>query len=314
MGWRSPLVVAILAATCAAAGNAVVAIVNGLEQRKVEGQRAEETRILEMIKAGNPDKAAENLGFLLSAGLIENRDRSDKIRRFLNSRRPGTGPSLPTSGGITQQIEPVLSSSLPPDHPLRNSTRAVGLISAPSDDGLLQSCTGFLITPELLLTGAHCISDANLARNATFLVGTHRYPIRDIAASDRSMDFTIARVEGDPGKEVGTLRLSDRDPRAGDPVALVFFRGGKSEQLVDVPSTQCAISSVKTQTLEYRCSTGAGSSGAPLLSPQGDVVYGMHLSRVIGDQRVSVATAVKSSKILKRIRDLNPSLLDQLQK
>lgn len=65
---------AILAATLAAVGNAIVAVVNGLEQRQLERQKGEETRILEMIKTGDPDKAAENLKFLLDSGLIESQD------------------------------------------------------------------------------------------------------------------------------------------------------------------------------------------------------------------------------------------------
>jgi hypothetical protein len=69
-GWRSPLVVAIFAATLAAAGNAVVAIVNGFEQRNLEEEKSEETRILEMIKVDDADKAAGDLGFLLKSGLI----------------------------------------------------------------------------------------------------------------------------------------------------------------------------------------------------------------------------------------------------
>src|SRR5712692_215741 len=70
-GWRNPLVVAILAATAAAAGNAVVVVVNGRLQCDLESQKSEQTRILEMIRTGDPDKAADNLEFLLKTGLID---------------------------------------------------------------------------------------------------------------------------------------------------------------------------------------------------------------------------------------------------
>ena len=49
-GWRNPPVVAILAATAAAAGNAVVAIVNGHLQRDLESEKSEQTRILGEVK------------------------------------------------------------------------------------------------------------------------------------------------------------------------------------------------------------------------------------------------------------------------
>jgi hypothetical protein len=106
-GWRNPLVVAILAATAAAAGNAVVAVINGHLERDLEAQKSEQTRILEMIKTGDPDKAADNLDFLLKTGLIDDAGRAQRIQRFLDSRTPGNGPSLPTaSGAVSSEIKP----------------------------------------------------------------------------------------------------------------------------------------------------------------------------------------------------------------
>lgn len=97
--WRSPLVVAILAATAAAVGNGVVAVVNGHQQVKLEDSKAESTRILEMTKTGDPETAARNLDFLLHSGLIANPDRVEKVTAFLAKRAPGTGPSLPAPNG-----------------------------------------------------------------------------------------------------------------------------------------------------------------------------------------------------------------------
>jgi hypothetical protein len=127
--WRSPLIVAILAAAAAATGNALVALVNGDQQRKLEGTRheaehalaekkhlaesklaqvkhdaeiklenskAESTRIFEMIKTGDPDKAAGNLEFLLKSGLIVEPERLKKMVEYLASRQTGTGASLPS--------------------------------------------------------------------------------------------------------------------------------------------------------------------------------------------------------------------------
>jgi len=55
----------------AAFGNAVT-FVNSVGQRQLEELKSEQTRILEMIKTGNPETAARNLGFLLKVGLISN--------------------------------------------------------------------------------------------------------------------------------------------------------------------------------------------------------------------------------------------------
>jgi hypothetical protein len=105
--WRSPLVVAILAAAVAGAGNAVVAVVNGnlqrdLENRKREAEidleraKSESTRILEMIKTGDTEKAAGNLDFLLQAGLVSDPKLVERVTRYLASRTPGKGPALPS--------------------------------------------------------------------------------------------------------------------------------------------------------------------------------------------------------------------------
>jgi GH24 family phage-related lysozyme (muramidase) len=95
--WRSPVVVALLAAAIAALGNAAVAYTNGRSDTRLEAQKSEQARILEMIKTGSPDKAAANLKFLLQAGLISDSTTRQNLTRFLRDRRPGTGPALPSA-------------------------------------------------------------------------------------------------------------------------------------------------------------------------------------------------------------------------
>jgi GH24 family phage-related lysozyme (muramidase) len=102
--WKNPLVVAILAAAVAAIGNAFVAYTNADSQTKLEAQKSEQARILEMIKTGSPDAAAENLGFLLDAGLIKDPGIRRDLRAFLDRRKPGGGPSLPTVGAATKLV------------------------------------------------------------------------------------------------------------------------------------------------------------------------------------------------------------------
>jgi hypothetical protein len=104
--WRSPLTVAILAAAIAVIGNAGVAALNGWLQRNLddtkrnaelslEESKAESNRILEMIKTGNTEIAAKNIEFLLDTGLVADAKRVARLRKFLENRKPGTGPSLP---------------------------------------------------------------------------------------------------------------------------------------------------------------------------------------------------------------------------
>jgi hypothetical protein len=116
--WSAPLVLAILTAAVAGFGNAAAIWLNGVEQRKLETTKAEQARsieetkaeaarILEMIRTGNPDKAAANLEFLANAGLIADPGRKASIQTFIEKRQPGKGPSLPIPIPLRPYIPPM---------------------------------------------------------------------------------------------------------------------------------------------------------------------------------------------------------------
>ncbi|MCP4288224.1 MAG: TIGR02594 family protein, partial [Gammaproteobacteria bacterium] len=69
--WRSPLFLAVVAAMIGLAGNAVVALINGISERSLERQKAEAGRILQALKTGDPDNAAENLKLLVDTKLVD---------------------------------------------------------------------------------------------------------------------------------------------------------------------------------------------------------------------------------------------------
>jgi hypothetical protein len=123
--WTNPLVLAIFGATLTGLANVGAIWLTShyqleLEQTKstatldleewkskaslgVEQAKSEATRILEMIKTNDPDKAAENLKFLVDSGLIADGSLNVKIRKFLADRKPGTGPflSVPVARPVT---------------------------------------------------------------------------------------------------------------------------------------------------------------------------------------------------------------------
>jgi hypothetical protein len=91
--WINPLVIAVLVAALAAAGNAGVALLNSWQQRELEETKAEAARILQVLETDNADKAAINLKFLLDTGLITDPKRLTELQTFLDQRRPGEGPT-----------------------------------------------------------------------------------------------------------------------------------------------------------------------------------------------------------------------------
>ena len=94
--WLSPFVAALIAATLAALGNAIVTAITAANQVALEDRKAEQSRILEMIKTGDPDKAAVNLDFLLRTGLVTDEATVKALKKFLADRTPGQGPTLAT--------------------------------------------------------------------------------------------------------------------------------------------------------------------------------------------------------------------------
>lgn len=106
--WKSPIIVAILAAAVAGLSNTVVSYFNASAQTRLEAQKSEQARILEMIKTGSADKAAENLQFLVDAGLIRDPTLRADLTRFLEGRKKGSGPSLP-SATISKDLSELVS-------------------------------------------------------------------------------------------------------------------------------------------------------------------------------------------------------------
>ncbi len=131
--WTNPLVLAIIGATLTGLANVVAIWLTShyqleleqtkstatldVEERKsraslgVEQAKSEATRILEMIKTNDPDKAAENLKFLVDSGLIADDILNGKIRKFLADRKPGTGPFL--SGPLARAVTTYSCNGVP---------------------------------------------------------------------------------------------------------------------------------------------------------------------------------------------------------
>lgn len=120
--WNNPLTIAIVAAALAGFSNAAVTFVNGYGQNslqddkqkddfQLERSKAETARILEMIKTGDRDAAANNLEFLLQTGLIQDENVVEKLAAYLENRPPGGGTVLPVPASGTN-FDFVSSSAL----------------------------------------------------------------------------------------------------------------------------------------------------------------------------------------------------------
>ncbi|MBX9595729.1 MAG: trypsin-like peptidase domain-containing protein [Roseomonas sp.] len=317
--WGSPLFVAILVAAIAAAGNAVVAFMNGRQSEALENTRAEASRILEMIKTGDADKAAANLRFLADSGLIENSERLDAIRRFLAERAPGQGPSLP-SPSATAGLQP--TRTLPASDPLRPSTSAVGRLVIPMAFGASATrnvtCTAFRVAADLILTASYCLGrDQPAERRIEFFpVATDgsmragipiKLPPREIVilpgtlgASSENLGIAVLQIDSANVIDGGWLTLSSDPPVLEQPLGAVAFLNSPEQMLAR--DTRCRVFSVNQSQFAHGCQLGQGAGGAPILNSEGTRVVGIESwGGVDLGWAIRADQVVSRSEILRRV-------------
>lgn len=111
--WSNSLVLAVVAAFIAAAGNGYISWLHGANQLTIEStkyssekellrQRAEADRILEAIKDVTPDKAAEKIRFLIDVGFVTDPNRQAALEEYLK-RKEATSTGQSTGSPITEQ-------------------------------------------------------------------------------------------------------------------------------------------------------------------------------------------------------------------
>jgi hypothetical protein len=131
--WSSPLIVAILGATLAGGLNLYLNHLNASDQLYLEDSRAKTTealekekaeaaRILEVVKTGDPDKAAENLKVLLDTYLISDKDTRTHLQTYLDNREAGQGIALSPAGSPVSRrntdFQPLPQPTGPPPYHL----------------------------------------------------------------------------------------------------------------------------------------------------------------------------------------------------
>jgi V8-like Glu-specific endopeptidase len=312
--WRSPLIVAVLAASIAAIGNFVVSALNAKYQRQLEQEKAEQTRILEMIKTGDTEKAAENLTFLLESGLIENNIIRDKLEGYLSIRRPGSGPALPSTNianiaGVQGADDARKVEDLIHADPIRTLSRSVGLINIQKNGRLLGVCSAFLLKNNLVLTAGHCVENLQKDHTAeatiSMLAGgqERRYAVQlpPLKSNTVPNSYAILLALGNPNAKYGFLKLSNKAPKFGEKLILIMTRAGYKELLVVGDVEDCTIKKVEENIIIHKCDTGLGASGSPLLTRDGKTVLGLH----IGRRPDGTAEATRADLIEKEINSLS---------
>jgi hypothetical protein len=250
--WTNPLVLAVFAAALAAFGNTWLAYVNGaaqreleltrsneqvkLEREKAEGQlriensKAEAARILEVIKTADTEKAAENLKFLLEAGLITDPGRKKSLEGFLARRKPGEGPSIPPPGAAVSFGHPSYNLPPPADNPLQTkaATRLLGAAVAEINRNVDEETATERIQQYWRATNTQVADVGTLPWSAAFL----SWLIREAGNSNRlPMSATNIAIWNDAVRKRLTFAPNEKPVLPGDIV--VMTRGAGSGPSLD---------------------------------------------------------------------------------
>lgn len=205
--------------------------------------------------------------------------------------------------------------------PIRTWGRAVARLRFVGSDGRQYVCTGFMITPDLMLTNDHCISTDAERRSALVDfhydgggAATRTLRLRELVLSDTPRDYSLVRLARRPG--VGTLSLQPASLGAKQDLIIIQHPGGEVKQ---VSVVQCFVVepsvaglTVERTDFEHFCDTKGGSSGSPVFDPARNAVVGLHHLGFLPEDKRLVNRAVSIGEVLKHIRSTNESVWKEI--
>jgi hypothetical protein len=206
---------------------------------------------------------------------------------------------------------------------IQHLAKAVGRLRFGGDDGFGYYCTGFLFTPELLLTNDHCIqSDAEMRSalvdfnylTATAPLAPLRF--RELVAHDRTLDYSLLRLSAP--SSIKPLRLMPTEVTNARQLLLIEHPAGEIKQVSIADCVVRGIEVIGVDPLQktdfgHRCDTLGGSSGSPVLDglSSGNVI-GLHHLGYLEDDPDPVNQAVKIGLVLDDIRRRRPDIAAEL--
>ena len=199
--------------------------------------------------------------------------------------------------GQLSQVDPLNPKDRPlwefaGNAPLMRAARSVAKLIMTIDFDTV-SCTGFMVSPDLMLTNQHCVPSASVCASTYAKFGYERdaagketvgedYRCRKLVDVSAELDFSLLRLEGSPGstERWGFLAFAAAPHRLHQPLAMVQHPDGDPKRVALQGCGVTTLQAVGKQAgvfsdFGHKCDTLTGSSGSPLLD-LGMRVLGLH--------------------------------------
>ncbi len=220
------------------------------------------------------------------------------------------------------------------DHRYYGYGRSVAIIYLPMTDGSGRktNCTGFLVTPNLMMTNYHCISQPWQLDTAVAVFGhetqpkaEESLPFAKIEAMDESLDFTVLRLVRAPSSMWPAARLDLTPVQNNQGLVLIQH---PSDQTKVISRVGCTVMTANVtdrpenaNDFYHLCDTDGGSSGSPAINEATGLVVGLHHGGISRPLKQGYNFAVKIAPILEKLRcapisgqGCNPTLRDEIIK
>lgn len=227
----------------------------------------------------------------------------------------GRTPQTPVS--ITGANQLVSIDAVDPD--IQRMGESVARLRFVADDGGAFVCTGFLVTPDLLLTNQHCLATQSEVESALvdFDFDGPGDPgltlgLSELLAVDFELDFSLVRLERCVGRAPLTL---DADAVADqDQLMIIQHPAGEPKQ---VSLRDCTVDGVPVAgrllnptDFGHQCDTKGGSSGSPVIHFGRRTVVGLHH---LGFHPNSPNAFNRATQMGRVLAALDAALLDELR-
>ena len=232
----------------------------------------------------------------------------------------------PGSRAITtgvNSMQPLLEFTPNRDHLYYSFSLPITFISfVKASDGTDSNCTGFLLTPELLITNQHCISENWQLASAKVEFNYEPSPPRKetfkidkIEMQDGPLDFSLLKLKR-PATNWPTVKIGSNPHQTQQPLVLIGHpnRSYKTISIVD-----CKVEHLRPPDRPERpndfyhlCDTEGGESGSPVIDAATGRVVGLHYYGITGTSNNGRNLAVNIKAILEKIRSNDKVVYQQI--